>query len=166
MQVKLIHTKNFSAKGIHFFMKLHCKLRKLNVPSVIYNHALFYDEKLGEVYEASYPHVVKISIDEWNNIEKNKTAIIKTLDLNFTCSETNSIKKYLEKQVGKPYEIINFWWHILKVFTGKWYGAKHDKRHYCYELILHALNTLHKYNEDAYLNPYEFGKKFKVYDSD
>jgi hypothetical protein len=165
MQIRLIHSKNFSARGIQIFMKLFCILRGIKPPKIIYNHALIYDEKTDELYEADFPHVVKMSFSKWKEKKKNKTALIEMVNIEFTQDEEIEIKKYLEAQVGKHYEISNFWWHIAKVFTGKWYGRKDDKRHYCYELVLYALNTLKKNNFDAYLNPYEFSKNFKVYDT-
>lgn len=160
MQIHLISTKNFTARGIHFFMKAYCLLRNKKIPDVIYNHALLFDEKLQEVYESDFPTVVKIPYSEWKNKKKNKTAKIKILDIKFSYNENNSIKKYAQKQVGKKYEVINFLWHIFKVFSGKWIGNRSDKRLYCYELIIYALNSTGTYNIDPYLNPYEFSEKF------
>lgn len=145
-------------------MKLYCVLRGIKPSEIIYNHALFYDEISQEIYEADYPRVVKVSVGDWKSKRKNRTAIVKTLDLSLTTREQDEIREYLKNQVGKRYEVFNFWWHILKVFTGKWWGPRNDKRLYCYELVIYALNRSYRFSEDPYLNPYQFCKKFKVYD--
>lgn len=156
MVIQIVHTRNFTARGIHLFMKLHCLLRGKKIPPVIYNHALFYDEKEQVIYEADFPRVVKLPVSEWRAKGKNVNAIIKTVDARLTYAEEREVKRYLEEQVGKRYETINFWWHILKVFTGKWFGRRNDDRHYCYELVIHALNRSWRFSVDPYLNPYEF----------
>jgi hypothetical protein len=141
-------------------MKLYCLLRRKPIPDIIYNHALIYDEEESVVYEADYPRVVKLNLDVWKNIKKNRTAKIKTVDINFSFVENREIKNYLEAQVGKKYELINFLWHIVKVFTGKWYGKRNDKQHYCYELAIYSMNRSWKFCEDPYMNPIEFWEKF------
>lgn len=141
-------------------MKLYCRLKKKPIPSVIYNHALIYDESENFVYEADYPRVVKMPLEEWKKKKKNQTAKIKTVDITFSFVENKDMKAYLERQVGKKYELINFLWHIVKVFTGKWYGKRNDDRHYCYELGIYAINRSWRYAEDPYMNPIEFWERF------
>jgi hypothetical protein len=141
-------------------MKLYCLLRGKTVPDIIYNHAIVYDEVESLVYEADYPRVVRMKLDEWKGIRKNKTAEIKTIDVNFSFVENRDIQKYLDCQIGKRYEVINFLWHAVKVFTGKWYGKRKDDRHYCYKLVINSMNRSWRFCEDPYMNPIEFWEKF------
>lgn len=162
MEIWLIHTTNFSARMIHLGMKIYCWLRGKKVPEVIYNHALVFDGTL--ITEADYPVVDCMGLKAWKNKKKNQTAIIKKLPLDLSIEQNNAMWHYLNDQEGKKYELLNFWWHLVKIFTGKWYGKRNDNQHYCYELVLWALNMSTGSNYDVYMNPIEFAEKFKVYE--
>lgn len=150
----MVNTKNLSARIIHLGMRIFCWLNGIKQPDIIYNHALIY--KNGVIYEADFPRVNKMVYDKWSDVEKNKKARIKKLKIDCSLEEEKIILNYLNKQVGKKYELINFWWHLIKIFTGKWHGRKDDKKLYCYELIIYALNTITKEPLYPYLNPVEF----------
>lgn len=156
MEIWLVNTTNFSARVIHTGMKLFCALRGKEKPSIVYNHALIYDPSSDCIYEADFPKVVRITKSEWLAKKKNKTANIKVVGLKLTERQQRSMLSYLTVQVGKPYETINFWWHLVKIFTGKWNGDRTDKAHYCYELVIRAVNSVCVHQMDDYLNPYEF----------
>lgn len=147
---------------IHLGMKIYCWLRGKKVPEVIYNHALVYDSNTEAIFEADFPKVVSIHISKWNEKKKNKTAIIKKIPLDLKVVESRSMFWYLMNQRGKKYELINFWWHLVKIFTGKWYGKRNDNQHYCYELVLWAYNKATGSDYDVYMNPIEFSEKFKI----
>lgn len=155
MQIYLIHTENFTARGIHFFMKLYCKIKNMSIPDIIYNHAAMYDEVTDYIYEADFPRVVRISHEDWSKKKKNKTAIIKVIHLTTNTSDRRILLEYLNAQVGKKYEVVNFLWHIIRIFTGKWYGSLTDNQHYCYELVIRAVNYLRGKKIYEFLNPIE-----------
>jgi hypothetical protein len=62
----------------------------------------------------------------------------------------------LDKAENTPYEFENFWWHLVKIITGKWVGSKTTKQTYCYEHGIRFLNATGKYTINPFLNPYEF----------
>lgn len=127
----------------------------VKIPKIIYNHGLIYDPDTDLIYEADFPKVVAIKRSEWESKKKNKTAIIKRVKLNLTSRQKSIILTYLQEQIGKKYELINFWWHLVKIVTNKWYGSTTDKTHYCFELIIRAINSVLTNKIDEYLNPYE-----------
>lgn len=159
MKVLIVHTENFSARLIHLGMKLFCFLRGYKIPKIIYNHALLYDESTGYIYEADFPKVVKLTKEQWLNKKKNKRVIVKEVEFYLTTSDSAIMRDYAEEQVGKNYEILNFWYHMLKIFINVWLGDISDKSHYCYELVIYALNKRYKKYIYPYLNPYEFCHK-------
>lgn len=156
MEIWQVHTKNvFMARFIHVGMRTYCLLRGIKQPDIVYNHALMYHN--GYVYEADYPRVKKIPLEKWQKIKKNKRATIKKYNLQLTQNQEFKIYVFLELQIGKPYELINFFWHMIKIFTGKWYGRHDNKRLYCYELVIYAMNVIRMRDKiDCYLNPIEF----------
>lgn len=143
-------------------MKLYCFLRGKKVPEVIYNHALVFDGLL--VFEADFPVVDMMGLKSWQKKKKNKTAIIKKIPMNLSPDQNKAMYQYLWDQEGKKYELVNFWWHLLKIVTGRWYGKQNDNQHYCYELVLWAYNLATGSNYDVYMNPIEFAETFKVYE--
>lgn len=161
MEIWLIHTHNFTAKLIQTGMKLYCIKNKLAIPDVIYNHALVYDPDSDMIYEADFPEVVMISKADWMAKKKNKKAVVKVIKLNISDRQKRSMLSYLTVQVGKSYELSNFIWHTLKIFTGRWNGNTTDKQHYCYELVIRALNAIWPSHFYEYLNPYEFNELSK-----
>ena len=45
---------------------------------------------------------------------------------------------------------------MFKKFTNKWFGSITDDQHYCYELVIRAMNTVCNNAIYEFLNPYEF----------
>jgi len=158
MEIWLVNTQNFTAKLIHIGMKLYCMKNKWPIPEVIYNHALIYDPEQDCVYEADFPVVVRISKAEWAAKKKNKTAKVKVVELKTTDRQRRAMLSYLSVQVGKSYELSNFLWHTVKIATGNWSGNTTDKQHYCYELVIRAINNVWPSHFNTYLNPYEFNE--------
>lgn len=161
LEIWLVHSTNFTARVIQLGMKVYCILRGKKIPSIVYNHALIYDKSQDCIYEADFPEVVKLSYEDWLSKTKNKKAKLKKIPLNTTDNKYLVMVKYLEKQVGKPYETINFWWHMVKIFTGHWFGSLTDDQHYCYELVIRAMNTVCNNAIYEFLNPYEFDEYIK-----
>lgn len=156
MEIWKVNTKNLSAMVIHLGMKIYCILRGIKIPNIIYNHALIYDNKNDIIYEADFPRVIKMKKNLWYDIKKNKKAIIQKNEIKISEDQELILRNYLEDQIGKRYEIKNFWWHLLKIFTNKWSGSKTDDKHYCIELVLHCINKISEQKYDPYLNPIEF----------
>jgi len=161
MEIWLVNTKNFTARLIQLGMRLYCIKNGVDVPKIIYNHALVYDADTDFIYEADYPKVVCIPRSEWYTKKKNKTAVVKVIKINISDRQKRSILSYLSVQIGKSYELSNFIWHTIKIFTGKWKGNTTDKQHYCYELVIRALNAIWPSHFYEYLNPYEFNELAK-----
>lgn len=159
MKIRLEHTANFSAKLIQFWMIVDA-LKNFKKPQFTYNHVLI--EQNGIVYEAIDDGVVCNTLKEHFAHKKySKKYDEKIIELDLSQSETARALNYLNDQVGKLYEYSNFIFHPVKTITGKWKGEKTDNRHYCYELVIRALNATGKYNLDPFLNPREFYEKVK-----
>ena len=144
------HTNNLSAKLIQFWMTVDALVR-FKKPVSTYNHALIIVE--NSVFEAVDNGVVQTGWLKHFNLHKPEKWIV--YDAKLTELESEIVLNYLYEQKGKPYELANFWWHIVKTLTGKWFGSKNDKKAYCYELVFNALNQLDRFNFDPYLNPRE-----------
>ncbi len=70
-------------------------------------------------------------------------------------------KMYLDWAENTPYEYSNFWFNIVKIFTGKWSGNTDGKKLYCVEHVINFLNVTGRYGKlDKYLNTYEAKKLF------
>ena len=154
MRIRLEHTSNVSARLIQFWMIADALIR-FKRPEFIYNHILIENE--GNVYEAIDEGVVCCSLAKhFSNKKYLKKYQEKIIELDFSEDEKARTIAYLNKQVGKKYEFSNFLFHPIKTITGKWKGQKTDNRHYCYELVIRAMNATGKYNINPFLNPREF----------
>lgn len=69
-------------------------------------------------------------------------------------NKESQVRAYLESQEKKKYEIGNFLWHLLKIFTGLWWGSWNDDRHSCVELCARSLQVA-GYDIPKYVNPSE-----------
>lgn len=157
MRVRLEHTSNFTARLIQFWMIVDALIR-FKRPTFTYNHALI--EYMGNVYEAVDEGVVYRSLkDHFSEKKFGKPYKEKIIELDLSESEKARALTYLNSQVGKKYEYSNFLFHPVKTITGKWEGEKTDNRHYCYELVIRAMNATGNYNLDPFLNPREFVEK-------
>jgi len=159
MRIRLEHTANLSARLIQVWM-IADALKCLKRPSFIYNHILIENE--GNVYEAIDEGVVCCSLAKHFSHKKyRKPYKDEIIDIEFSEAEKARAIAYLNRQVGKKYEFSNFLFHPIKTITGKWKGQKTDNRHYCYELVIRAMNATGKYNLDPFLNPREFYEEIK-----
>jgi len=158
MRIRLEHTANFSARLIQLWMIADALIR-FNLPSFIYNHILI--ENDGAVWEAIDEGVVYSTLAEHFSHKKyRKKYEEKIIELDFSETEKAQAIAYLNQQVGKKYEFSNFLFHPIKTITGEWKGQKTDNRHYCYELVIRAMNATGKYKLDPFLNPREFYESF------
>ena len=73
-----------------------------------------------------------------------------------TKKEYRNALKYVHESRGIKYEISNFIFHAIKIFTGLWLGSKTSKKLFCYEYGIRFLNHVKGYRLDPYMNPYEF----------
>jgi len=127
--VPLENSRRFKYNLLHKDKKPYVKFQKTN------NHWSLRSVRLGLEWEALWPKIVERpfilnhhEVSEWDR----------------TCSieKENEIVAFLREQVDKHYETFNFWWHIVKVFTGKWYGPTGDSQHSCVEIINKVLMML------------------------
>ena len=161
MRIRLEHTANFSARLIQFWMIVDALIR-LKRPKFIYNHVLI--ESNGFVWEAIDAGVVNSTLSEHFSHKKyRKPYTDKVIELDFSEAEKALAIAYLNNQVGKKYEFSNFLFHPIMTLTGKWKGQKTDNRHYCYELVIRAMNATGKYNLDPFMNPREFYLNLSIF---
>jgi len=64
-----------------------------------------------------------------------------------------AIRAYLDSLVGKKYEYLNFLYHIIRIWFGKWIGGKNDTFS-CIELVNSVLLRV-GVNVSSYDSPYE-----------
>jgi len=155
MKVIVEHTSNFSARLIQFWMWVDA-LVHLHRPRFTYNHALI--EHNGMVWEAIDKGVKNRTIsDHYADAKYRKPYVSHEIELPLTDVELQRAISYLQGQEGKPYEYANFVWHVVKTF-GHWQGDRTDRKLYCYELVIRAMNFTGKYQLSPFLNPREFVK--------
>lgn len=158
MKVVVEHTHNFTARLIQFWMIIDALVHGKR-PTFTYNHALI--EHSGWVWEAIDKGVVRRSLEEHYTEKKYRNGYKSNeYKLKLNAVELSRTLTYLKGQEGKPYEYANFIFHVIKTFKG-WKGSKTDKKLYCYELVIRAINASGKYKLDPFLNPSEFKAKLK-----
>jgi len=99
---------------------------------------------------------------EWEAVEKGVVKVPYSLEKHHFAMEwfipikaTRHLERFLDSMVGRGYEFLNFFWHAVKIFTGKWYGPKDMIRFSCVELV-NALLIEAGYSEvSLHWNPYE-----------
>lgn len=158
VNVTIIRSHNFTAKAIHLGMWLWCVGRGLK-PEKTYNHTeIGYDGLTsGAIAEG-------VKTRNWSKYwSKFKNAERIHYEIPLTKIQWEKGKKYLDKAEDTPYEFENFWWHLVKIITGKWKGSKTSRKTYCYEHSIRFLNATGKFKLNAFLNPYEFKKIFDKY---
>jgi len=160
MKIIAEHTHNLSALIIQLGMNIDHVINGTPINGKVYNHWLI--EHDGYVYEAIGHGVKKWTMAEHNAQKKVKNHCERIeYELNLTNEELKLALNYLEKQKDKKYEYANFYWHLRKIFTDKWEGDTTDKKLYCIELVILAMNVTGKFNIDPYLNPIEFREELK-----
>lgn len=152
--VQGIRSNKFLPLAIQFFMWLYRmrvnfvrwvlgkpllpKIKTCNHWSVIVN---------GKEWEAIGKGVVRRDY----NIDGHKYVKEWEVETNFV----NEVVYYLNKQVGKGYEVSNFLFHILKVMGFRWLGSWNDNHHSCVELVNRALQIAGVDTINKYDNPYQ-----------
>lgn len=148
------HTHRKSGRIIQGWMFVDSLVR-LQLPHVTYNHALVYID--GQVWEAVAEGVVNTSYDEhMSRFQFKKPYMQDWIQVSVDLGMKKKITEFMNKQVGKKYEFNNFFFHPLKTITGFWLGQKGNKKYYCIELCIDAVNFALKNKLNRYLNPTEF----------
>lgn len=152
ISISIIRTKNFTAKAIHLGMWLWAKLRGLPVIKC-HNHC---QVRFGEFTSGAIAKGVKTMF--WlDYVESHDGKYFEWIDywIDTTPEQWTAIKAYLKEAENTPYEFENFWYHLVKIITGKWKGSKTTRQTYCYEHGLRVLKLM-GYDVDIFMNPYEF----------
>ncbi len=152
--IRIIRTKNFSARLIHVGMWLYAVLRGLKPHKISYNHC-----EVGYEDLTSGAIVEGVKTRKWEDyIDSFKEKYFKYLEYEFDFSDVEWLraKYYLDKIENQPYEFENFWYHTIKIFTGKWKGSTKPTQIYCYEHGIRVLNCKEGIKLDTNMNPYEF----------
>lgn len=148
--VTIVRSYNISARIIQFGMWVWAKLRKLPTYKT-YNHC---EIRYSNLTSGAIASGVKTRV--WLDYVKEHKKEWISYELNLTPQEIADGIKYLYKSENTPYEFENFWYHAIKIFTGKWEGSKKATELYCYEHAIRFMNATKKYNLPISMNPYEF----------
>ncbi|WP_428743163.1 hypothetical protein [Tenacibaculum sp.] len=152
VEIKTIRTKTFTARIIHFGMFLWAIFNGLKLKQC-YNHC---EVKFGELTSGAIAQGIKTR--KWQTyVDEHKGKYFKTHTYNFTFSdeEWRKAQEYLNRAENTPYEFENFWYHAVKIFTGKWKGSTKPTELYCYEHGIRVLNCKNNIDLNTNLNPYE-----------
>jgi len=153
ISITTIRTKNWSARLIHIGMWLWFKLRGLPTQTC-YNHV---EVRFGNMTSGAIDSGVKTR--KWEDYVKSKSGKYfqyKNYQLNLTSEQLKNGINYLQNSENISYEFENFFWHLIKIITGKWLGDKTSKKTYCYEHAIRFMNSTGKYDLNVFMNPYEF----------
>jgi hypothetical protein len=127
-----VRSHGFLARGIHFFMRLYA-LRYGRIYRKPVNHADIMVD--GIVCGAQYPVSIAQPFEKYYNDGSSRTLYIYRLETGYPSDVCKNVM--LLKAQGLPYDVLNLWDFIAKLFTGKWMGhTKHfaEKKVYCIEL--------------------------------
>jgi hypothetical protein len=69
---------------------------------------------------------------------------------------------YIKAVEGWRYEWEVFFWHAIKIFTGRYYGKEKLGRMACVKQVINTINATGKYNLDVNLNNYEFQELWNI----
>lgn len=154
--IRIIRTKNFTARAIHLGMWLYAVLR-FKKPTKSYNHSeIGYKSILGgNMTSGAVAEGVRTI--KWKDYLKAHSKI-EFLEYKILLKPHEWLrgKEYLGRAEGTKYEYENFWHHTIKIFTGIWKGSNRATELYCYEHVIRFLNATGVYNIDTNMNPYQF----------
>lgn len=146
-----IHTSNASAKLIQLGGWVEQVIR-FKKPVKVYNHSeiRFFVETLGAVDSG-------VELREWGSYW-NSIQPAELVDYEFELNEAQTLRlqRFVASEAGKKYEYSMFFWHTVKIFTGKWYGSTSNKRFFCKELSIKCFNYVFEQNVDPYLSPVQW----------
>ena len=149
MTIRLIRTYNAIGLAIHVAMWIWCVIRGVKTAKV-YNHL---EIGFGELTSGAMREGVRTT--KWEEYRNSKRMDVIEYPLTITPDQELKGMHYINNAEHTPYEFENFWWHLVKIVTGKWKGSKTSRQTYCYE---HGGRFLQKigYKLDIYMNPVEF----------
>ena len=151
VNIRIIRTRNFTAKLIHLGMFLWAILRWKKINRT-YNHF-----EIG--YDGLTSGAIKDGVKTRNwlrYVKEHKWIEWVEYTLELTDEEWNEGYKYLTDVEDIKYEVENFWWHLVKIIIGKWKGGRSSKELYCYEHGIRFLNVTKRFELDNFLNPHQF----------
>lgn len=154
-----IRSKAFLPLAIQFFMWLYV---------VRVNFFRFFNgkEKLPYIKTCNHLSICVNNNIEWEAIGKGVVKRVYSIkghqyvkEWKVPTENYQEVVNYLDNQVGKGYEFLNFIFHILKVFGFRWLGSWNDKHHSCVELANRALQIAGVEGINKFDNPYEMQRK-------
>ena len=156
----IIRTKNFVARAIHLGMYLWSLFRGLPQKKCFNHCEVRYgfskNLKGGYTIGAIGSGTTKRPWNEYVNSKKGKYFEHKDYVIELSDKDYHKVMEKLTELIGTPYEYQNFWWHLIKIITGKWKGSKTTKETNCYEVGLIAVSMVEKYGDvNIFMNPYE-----------
>lgn len=154
-----IRSNAFLPLAIQFFMWLY-------VVRVNFFRSFTGKEKLPHIKTCNHLSICVNNNIEWEAIGKGVVKRVYSIDGHQYVKEWKvptenyqEVVNYLDNQVGKGYEFLNFIFHILKVFGFRWLGPWNDKHHSCVELANRALQIAGVKGINKFDNPYEMQLK-------
>ena len=164
IKIVVIRSFNFTAKAIHLGMWLWAKFRGIPVQKC-YNHTeIVWLDNVTNTWMTSGAIAEGIKTRQWEPyINHFKKVEWIEYPVELTAAQWRDTERYLLTAENTPYEFENFWWHLIKIITGKWKGSTTTRQSYCYEHTLRALKASRKFYKwfnnktlDLFMNPYEF----------
>lgn len=164
VKIVTIRSYNFSARLIHIGMWLWAKLRGLSLKRC-YNHTeiAWLDEESSKWMTSGAIGKGVKTREYLKYINSFSKAELSVYEFQLTEIQFTNMQNYLIKAENTPYEFENFYWHLVKIITGKWKGSKSTRQSYCYEHMLRAVKASRKFEKyftdktlDVFMNPYEF----------
>lgn len=164
IKIVVIRSFNFTAKAIHLGMWLWAKFRGIPVQKC-YNHTeIVWLDNVTNTWMTSGAIAEGIKTRPWEPyINHFKEVEWIEYPVELAAAQWHDTERYLLTAENTPYEFENFWWHLVKIITGKWKGSTTSRQSYCYEHTLRALKASRKFSKwfsnntlNLYMNPYEF----------
>lgn len=150
-----IRSNAFLPLAIQFFMWLY-------VVRVNFFRSFTGKEKLPHIKTCNHLSICVNNNIEWEAIGKGVVKRVYSIEGHQYVKEWKvptenyrEVINYLDAQVGKGYEFLNFIFHILKVLGFRWLGSWNDKHHSCVELANRALQIAGVKEIKKFHNPYE-----------
>lgn len=164
IKVVVIRSFNFTAKAIHLGMWLWAKFRGIPVQKC-YNHTeIVWLDNATNTWMTSGAIAEGVKIRPWEPyINHFKKVEWIEYPVELTDAQYRGMMRYMLRAENTLYEFENFWWHLIKIITGKWKGSTTSRQSYCYEHTLRVLKASRKFTKwfsnntlNLYMNPYEF----------
>lgn len=156
LDIGLVKSKGFLAKAIQFFMKRYARSRGVK-PDRYYNHAFLivnmWDTKwVAEAKAEGY--VLTPFVESYLGRDNFKIGRVKNLRVTkkLVAEVSREAAQLSFKQTR--YDVMNFFWQIIKSYTGQWFRNDIDitKTLYCTEAVAHLVNMM---KPGIFVNPGE-----------